>query len=201
MITEKNKKVVLVLGVLFFIFGIIMVKNDLVMLGLLIGFLGLVIFTKGIKPKEQMEKDREHKLSTKKQVEPTKQDIAIVMVGLFVLVGVWITNPTSNTTSPEKTTVSTEDKQKALKNFTDSLNLMKEGGIITSYDFSETSNVIYVSTGWYTMPVQQKKDFLTSLSSMKQVATGYHRLEVRDAYSNEKVAEVTALSGSVEILK
>lgn len=51
------------------------------------------------------------------------------------------------------------------------------------------------------MPVQQKKDFLTSLSSMKKVATGYHRMEVRDTYSNEKVAEVTAFSGSVEILK
>ncbi len=89
------------------------------------------------------------------------------------------------------------EAQKELKSF---LALSKKAQIINSYDFT-VDRVIYVDRMWYSMTVTQKEHFLWNISNLKKISTGYHRFEARDAYSNEKVGEVTAFSGSVEVYK
>lgn len=201
MIKKLEKGNVVVVGVL--IFAITMFLTGHFIFGSFIIFFLMLILVRN----EQKKKVNKTKEELEEKLNKDKKYFPFILVGILVVFAIVVSNIGGDTTSSKSTTssdtkvISAEEKQKAWKNFVDSLNLMKEGGIISSYDFSETANVIYVSTGWYTMPVQQKKDFLTSLSVMKKVATGYHRLEVRDAYSNEKVAEVTSFSGAVEIYK
>ena len=79
--------------------------------------------------------------------------------------------------------------------------LAKASGLVTSYEFSNQANEVFVSNLWYTQTVQFKKDFLAKIASLKETITGYHRFQVRDALSNEKVAEVTAFTGSLEVYK
>lgn len=97
--------------------------------------------------------------------------------------------------------VTLEDKAAAQKKLDDILDLAKKAGLVTSYEFSETARVVYVGRVWYTQTVAFKKDFLGSIALPLKTVTGYHRFEVLDAYSNEKVAEVTAFSGSIEVYK
>ena len=93
------------------------------------------------------------------------------------------------------------DKAAAQKELDALMNLSKQAQLVTSYEFSDTANVVYAGSAWYTQTVEFKKNFLAKVSSLKEQITGYHRFEVRDAYSNEKVAEVTAFSGSLEVYK
>lgn len=79
--------------------------------------------------------------------------------------------------------------------------LGKKSGLVTSYEFSESANVVYVGPLWYTQQVPFKKDFIAKIAMLKTNITGYRHFEVRDSYSNEKVAEVTAFSGSLEVYK
>lgn len=201
MIKKLNKDNVVVVGVL--IFAITMFLTGHFIFGSFIVFFLLLKLLRNEK-KNKVDKTKEE---LEEKLNNDRKYFPFILVGILVFFAIVVSNiegdtsSNKSTTSSDKKVISAEEKQKAWKNFVDSLNLMKEGGIISSYDFSETSNVIYVSTGWYTMPVQQKKDFLTSLSVMKEVATGYHRFEVRDAYSNELVAEVKGFSGAVEIYK
>jgi hypothetical protein len=51
--------------------------------------------------------------------------------------------------------------------------------------------------GLYT--VAFKKDFLAKVAMLQQVISGRHFFEVRNERSNEKVGEVTAFSGSLEV--
>jgi hypothetical protein len=46
-----------------------------------------------------------------------------------------------------------------------------------------------------------KKNFIAKIGSLKKAITGYSHLEVKDAYSNEKVGEITAFSQSIEVYK
>jgi hypothetical protein len=100
--------------------------------------------------------------------------------------------------SPAKPVV---DKVAAQKELDSLMNLSKQAKLVISYEFSDTANVVYIDSGWYTQTVEFKKNFLAKISGLKEQVTGYHRFEVRDAYSNEKVAEVTAFSGSLEVYK
>ena len=68
-------------------------------------------------------------------------------------------------------------------------------------DFSDSATVVYVGPVWYTQTVAFKKDFLAKTAMLKKAVTGYGHFEVRDAHSNEKVAEVTAFSQSLEVYK
>lgn len=95
----------------------------------------------------------------------------------------------------------TEDKAKALEELEAFIAISKEAGVVSSYDFSETANVVYVTSVWYSMDVSFKKDLMGKIASLKKAATGYHRFEVRESKSNEKVGEVTAFSGSIEVYK
>lgn len=201
MIKKLDKRGVVVVGVLIFAITMFL-TGHFIFSSFIIFFLMLILIRN-----EQKKKINKTKEELEEKLNKDKKYFPFILVGILVFFAIVVSNidgdtsSNKSTTSGDKKVISTEEKQKAWKNFVDSLNLMKEGGIISSYDFSETANVIYVSTGWYTMPVQQKKDFLTSLSSMKEVATGYHRFEVRDAYSNELVAEVKGFSGSIEVYK
>lgn len=104
----------------------------------------------------------------------------------------------SETPKEEVTNQSKEDAQKELDEV---MKLAQTSGLVTSYEFSEKANVVYVGKIWYTQTVAFKKDFMAKVSGLKKTITGYHRFEVLDTYSNEKVAEVTAFSGSLEVYK
>lgn len=102
-------------------------------------------------------------------------------------------------TATTKPTLSKEDAQKEFDRLMD---LSKQSGLVKSYEMTkDVSLTIFVSKLWYTQEVQFKKDMIAKFSTLQQAIYGRHRLEVRDAFSNEKVAEVTAFSGSIEILK
>lgn len=102
-------------------------------------------------------------------------------------------------TAPTKPTISKEEAQ---KEFDRLMNLSKSSGLVTSYEMTaDTPLKIFVSKIWYTQEVSFKKDMIAKFSTLEQAIYGRHRLEVRDAYSNEKVAEVTAFSGSFEVYK
>lgn len=81
------------------------------------------------------------------------------------------------------------------------LNLAIQGKILTDYEFSDTKRVLYADKGWYTQTVVVKKNFMSKIANLRKEITGYHTFQVLDAYSNEKVGEVTAFSGSVEVYK
>ncbi len=81
------------------------------------------------------------------------------------------------------------------------IEISKHAGLITSYEFSDVAVVVYVTDVWYGLDVSAKKSLLTQIGLLKEQATGYHQFEVRHSKSNEKVGEVTAFSGSVEIYK
>lgn len=101
-----------------------------------------------------------------------------------------------------KPQVSQASKDEAMKEFERLMDLSKASGLVKSYEMTkDTSLKIFVSKVWYTQEVQFKKDMVAKFSTLQQTIYGRHRLEVRDAFSNEKVAEVTAFSGSIEILK
>lgn len=96
-------------------------------------------------------------------------------------------------------TISKEDAQ---KEFDKLMDLSKKSGLVKSYEMDvNTSLKIYVGDVWYKQEVTFKKDMLAKFSSLEQTIFGRHRLEVLDAYSNAKLAEVTAFSGSIEIYK
>gem|GEM_PF-2480907 len=92
-------------------------------------------------------------------------------------------------------------KEEAQKELEEVMGLAKQARLITSYEFNEMGNTVYADVTWYTQTVAFKKDFMAKVAMLKKTITGYHRFEVRDAYSNEKVGEVTAFSGSVEVYK
>jgi len=121
-------------------------------------------------------------------------------------------NETTNNTSTQKTVVTTtktnevqvknvQDKATAQKELDDFIKLSKEAGLVTTYEFSDKATVVYVDKAWYSQTVQFKKDFMAKIAMLKHTITGYNHFEVHDAYSDEKVAEVTAFSGSLEVYK
>lgn len=103
--------------------------------------------------------------------------------------------------APAQASTETNDKQKAQEELDAIIALSKQAGVVSSYEFSETANVVYVTDVWYSLDVSFKKDLMGKIASLKETITGYHRFEVRNAKSNEKVGEVTAFSGSIEVYK
>lgn len=94
-----------------------------------------------------------------------------------------------------------QDKADAEKELKDIMALGVKAQLVKSYEFSDTAEVVYADSTWYSQTVQFKKDFIAKIAMLKERITGYRHFEVRDAYSNEKLAEVTAFSGSLEIYK
>ena len=93
------------------------------------------------------------------------------------------------------------DKKSAQQELDKFMALAKQADLVTSYEFSDSAAVVYVGSAWYTMTVVQKKDFIAHVGELKKAVTGYRHFEVHDAYSDEKVAEVTSFSGSYEVYK
>jgi hypothetical protein len=89
----------------------------------------------------------------------------------------------------------------AAQEFEDLMKLSQQGNLVSSYNFSEVERVIYVSDVWFGLSVQFKKDFLAKVAMLQKAITGHHYFEVRNDRSNEKVGEVTAFSGSLEVYK
>jgi hypothetical protein len=108
-----------------------------------------------------------------------------------------VAQPVVVASSTEKKQLTKEEAQKKLNDY---MALAKRAKIVNSYDFAH-DDVIYADYMWYDMTFLQKKDFLTLVSIYKEKSSGYHRVEVKDAYSGELVGEVTAFSGSVEVYK
>ena len=142
-------------------------------------------------------------MEQQKKVSLKKLHIGAII--LFVIWFFWSMSGDTNSPSPETTqstqtqTISKEDAQ---KEFNRLMNLSKQSGLVKSYEMNEnTSLKIFVSNIWYSQEVQFKKDMLAKFSSLQQSIYGRHRLEVRDANSNEKLAEITAFSGGIEIYK
>lgn len=115
--------------------------------------------------------------------------------------------PTEQNTAVAKEATNTDtgkpeiSKEEAQKELTELMDLSKQANLVVSYEFSDTANVVYVTNLWYSLDVPFKKDFLAKVATLKETITGYHRFEVRNVKSNEKVAEVTAFSGSLEVYK
>jgi hypothetical protein len=121
---------------------------------------------------------------------------------VFIIAIIIGANSTPSTTNSNSTPVqSSQSKGEAQKELDDFMNLAKKAGIVSSYEFSDSASVVYADAVWYTQTVSFKKDFIAKVALLKEKVTGYHNFEVRDAYSNEKLAEVTALTGSLEVYK
>ena len=139
---------------------------------------------------------------TKKSFYKRGWFIASTVILVLVLIGSSDSNtrtqttqqntPVSDTSQPP--VVSAEAKEKAMTELNEVMALAKKAGLVSSYEFSEGANVVYINPLWYTQKVEFKKDFLAKIATLKEIARGSHRFQVRDAYSNEKVAEVTAFS-------
>ncbi len=104
-------------------------------------------------------------------------------------------------TTPPTPTSTAVDKAAAEKELKEVMDLGIKANLVESYEFSDKATVVYVSSVWYTQTVAFKKDFLAKVATLKKAVTGYGHFEVRDAHSNEKVAEVTAFSQSLEVYK
>jgi hypothetical protein len=81
------------------------------------------------------------------------------------------------------------------------MDLSEKGNLVSSYTFSDVERVIYVTDVWYSMSVAFKKDFLAKVAMLQQSIDGKPFFEVRNDQSNEKVGEVTASGGSLEVYK
>lgn len=92
---KEDRRIMIFLSIILLCGSIFIIKSVSGVFGVIMGFVSLVMLTESIKTKEQKEKDKEHKLLTNKPSEPTKQGVAILMVGFFVLIGVWVSNISS----------------------------------------------------------------------------------------------------------
>ena len=130
--------------------------------------------------------------------------VVTVLLGTVFVWSMFDTSPKQSSAQPaanaeKQNTISKEDAQ---KEFTRLMDLSKQSGLVKSHEMSDDVSLkIYVGDVWYTQDVQFKKDMVAKFSTLQEAIYGRHRLEVRDAYSNEKLAEVTAFSGSIEIFK
>ena len=133
----------------------------------------------------------------------------LVIVITIIVIGVMVNTfskkiPSTNTTmrTPANTSAPTNTQTAdAKKELEELMDLSNKSGLVTSYAFSDTKTVVYVGSTWYTQTVQFKKDFLAKVALLKEKITGYKHFEARDAYSNERVGEVTSSTGSLEVYK
>lgn len=203
--SEKQKRNLKIWGGVAVFIGVLMTFGDSSSTGFVVTFFGAVLFVAGYAKTTEPIKTPEQTIGKKTTPadKERQQKVILGILGVIMLVIGYnsLGTDTPSTPQPAQATVSPEAKQNALKQLKDVLGVAMENGLVTTYEFSDSANVIYVSNLWYTSTVQSKQEFLNSISRIKEQATGYHRFEVRHAQSNEKVAEVTAFSGAVEIYK
>jgi hypothetical protein len=149
----------------------------------------------------------------KQLIGMAKKHPILTVIAIFIVIGTWgnvlssfssgsSTVPSAQAVQPTVTQASAPvNKQEAEGKLSSFMGRSKQADLVTSYEFSDSASVVYIGSAWYTMTVVQKKDFIAYVANLKEAVTGYRHLEVRDAYSNEKVAEVTSFSGSLEVYK
>lgn len=125
---------------------------------------------------------------------------------VFSNVIVSISSPTQTTVNTNTNTQQLQKEQearseKAKKELKELMDMEMKAGVVHSYEFSESASVVFVDSNWYGQTVTQKKDFIAYVGMHKKDMQGYSHFEVRDAYSNEKVAEMTSFSSSIEVYK
>jgi hypothetical protein len=147
---------------------------------------------------------------TRAWIESHQTVTIIVGVVLFVSVVVAVmsksapsaasdTEPASQAgVAASSTTISAAEAENQFKDLMDT---GEKAGLVSSYAFSETERIIYVTPVWGAMTVAFKKDFLAKVAMLQEAISGRHFFEVRDDHSNVKVGEVTAFSGSLEVYK
>jgi hypothetical protein len=149
-------------------------------------------------------------VSTEKKDAPVKNERgAKIVLGILMVIMAVITfssfgsdsSSTSATQQPAQNTISPEAKQNAQKELDELIDLSKQANLVSSYEFSSTANVVYIDYAWYTQDVTFKKDFMAKIATLKKTITGYQHFELRDRRSDEKVAEVTAFGGGLEVYK
>jgi hypothetical protein len=131
--------------------------------------------------------------------------IVIVVIGFIWAVGSSFGGSSSNTTTQpvaqQTQTAPTVSKEQAQKDLNDFMETAKKAKLVSFYEFSDKATVVYIDSMWYTQKVDFKKDFIAKIGLLKKALTGYSHFEARDAYNNEKVAEITSFSQSIEIYK
>ncbi len=140
--------------------------------------------------------------------------LVLVAVGFIWSVGSSFggsSGSSSSTPTPTPAPVTTASepsmsKEQAQKELDDFMATAKKAKLVTSYDFSKLNETVYrwdifVGSSWYLMTVQQKKDFIAYIGIHKKAITGYSHFELHDAYSNEKVGEITSFTSSIEVYK
>ena len=131
--------------------------------------------------------------------------VGLTLIAVFLFEGQSRTGSTPATASQQEatptTSKSTMSGSEAAKEFKDLMDLSEKSTLVSSYEFSETGRVIYVTDVWYSMTVAFKKDFLAKVAMLQEAISGKHFFEVRNDHSNEKVGEVTAFSGAPEVYK
>ena len=130
--------------------------------------------------------------------------IVLVVVGFVWAVGSSFGGNSGSNTDPvvisNESSISKEQAQKELIDF---MEIAKEAKLVSSYELLDKNkeSIVYIDSMWYTQKVDFKKDFIAKIGMLKKTLTGYTHFEAKDAYTNEKVAEITAFSQSIEIYK
>jgi competence protein ComGC len=137
-------------------------------------------------------------------MNPTKSLISWVkrhriITGIFVLVIVCV-YVLIFTTAPELNKKDEQAKATGQQELVSFMQTSEQAHIVSSYDFTN-DRVVYMDTAWYEMTVEQKRDFLTHVGTLKKAATGLQNFEAHDSHTNEKVGEITSFSQSVEVYK
>lgn len=144
-------------------------------------------------------------VKTKKEWYKRWYVIVLVVIGFIWAVGSSFSGNSGSTTPQPVTqqtqTTPTVSKEQAQKDLTDFMETAKKAKLVSSYEFSDKATVVYIDSMWYTQKVDFKKDFIAKIGLLKKALTGYSHFEARDAYNNDKVAEITSFSQSIEIYK
>lgn len=89
---------------------------------------------------------------------------------------------------PQEKTADNKEQEQAVKDLQFFMEKFAKEGLVDSYKLS-SDNKVYVTSVWYGMTVQSKKDFLNMAMDLKKKATGYDNLEIRHFQSNELLAD------------
>jgi len=144
-------------------------------------------------------------VKTKKEWYKKWYVIVLVVVGFIWAVRSSFSGNSGNTVpqpvAQQTQTTPTVSKEQAQKDLDTFMETAKKAKLVSSYEFSDKATVVYIDSMWYTQKVDFKKDFIAKIGLLKKALTGYTHFEARDAYNNDKVAEITSFSQSIEIYK
>src|SRR5262249_47818580 len=130
-----------------------------------------------------------------------------VIIGAAVFAIVWTAAMPKPAAAPQATSQASAASSNSLSaadaaaQFKELMDTGEKAQLVSSYEFSDTERVIYVTDVWNSMTAAFKKDFLAKVAMLQEAISGHHYFEVRNEHSNEKVGEVTAFGGTLEVYK